>query len=103
MAVTGGVGGASPKSATAWGPRKRWRKQRKCLIRVAMAQGKQGIWFLLFPDRENTGNFVVTQGKNLKHRENILTVIINIKSMFIFLKFKNFSAKCAQQSIILAY
>ena len=31
--------------------------------RVAMAQGKQGIWFLLFPDRENTGNFVVTQGK----------------------------------------
>ena len=21
--------------------------------------GKQGIWFLLFPDRENTGNFAV--------------------------------------------
>ena len=32
-------------------------------IRVATAQGKQGIWFLLFPDRENTGNFVLTQGK----------------------------------------
>ena len=35
-------------------------------VRVATAQGKQGkqgIWFLLFPDRENTGNFVVTQGK----------------------------------------
>ena len=31
--------------------------------RVATAQGKQGIWFLLFPDRENTGNFAVTQGK----------------------------------------
>ena len=31
--------------------------------RVATAQGKQGIWFLLFPDRENTGNFVLTQGK----------------------------------------
>ena len=31
--------------------------------RVAMAQGKQGIWFLLFPDRENTGNFVLTQAK----------------------------------------
>ena len=26
-------------------------------------QGKQGIWFLLFPDRENTGNLVLTQGK----------------------------------------
>ena len=36
--------------------------------RVATAQGKQGIWFLLFPDRENTGNFVVTQGKFLRHR-----------------------------------
>ena len=31
--------------------------------RVATAQGKQGIWFLLFQDRENTGNFAVTQGK----------------------------------------
>ena len=42
--------------------------------RVATAQGKQGkqgIWFLLFPDRENTGNFALTQGKILKHRENI--------------------------------
>ena len=42
-----------------------------CLIRVATAQGKQGIWFLLFPDRENTGNFTLTQGKILRHRENI--------------------------------
>ena len=39
--------------------------------RVATAQGKQGIWFLLFPDRENTGNFALTQGKVLRHRENI--------------------------------
>ena len=42
--------------------------------RVATAQGKQGkqgIWFLLFPDRENTGNFAVTQRKNFRHRENI--------------------------------
>ena len=31
--------------------------------RVAAAQGKQGIWFLLFPDRENTGNLVLIQGK----------------------------------------
>ena len=39
--------------------------------RVATAQGKQGIWFLLFPDRKNTGNFALTQGKILRHRENI--------------------------------
>ena len=33
----------------------------KCFLvkcRVAMAQGKQGIWLLTFPDRENTGNLV---------------------------------------------
>ena len=42
--------------------------------RVATAQGKQGIWFLLFPDRENTGNFALTQGKILRHRENIFSV-----------------------------
>ena len=29
-----------------------------CLFRVATAQGKQGIWLLTFPDRENTGNLV---------------------------------------------
>ena len=40
-------------------------------VRVARAQGKQGIWFLLFPDRENTGNFALAQGKILKHRENV--------------------------------
>ena len=44
-----------------------------CMIRVATAQGKQGIWLLTFPDRENTGNLVnlifytgkivLTQGK----------------------------------------
>ena len=28
------------------------------MFRVAMAQGKQGIWLLTFPDRENTGNLV---------------------------------------------
>ena len=28
------------------------------LYRVATVQGKQGIWLLTFPDRENTGNFV---------------------------------------------
>ena len=38
---------------------------------VATAQGKRGIWFLFFPDWENTGNFALTQGKNLRHRENI--------------------------------
>ena len=39
--------------------------------RAATAQGKQGIWFLLFPDKENTGNFALTQGKILRDRENI--------------------------------
>ena len=28
------------------------------IFRVARAQGKQGIWLLTFPDRENTGNLV---------------------------------------------
>ena len=27
-------------------------------LTVATAQGKQGIWLLTFPDRENTGNLV---------------------------------------------
>ena len=31
--------------------------------RVATTQGKQGIWFLLFPDRENTGEFCCDTGK----------------------------------------
>ena len=57
------------------------------IIRVATAQGKQGIWFLLFPDRENTGNFAVTQGKFLRHRENIFDCICHCKkhvSLHIF-------------------
>ena len=31
--------------------------------RVATVQGKQGVLFLFFPDRENTGIFAVAQGK----------------------------------------
>ena len=57
------------------------------ILRVATEQGKQGIWFLLFPDRENTGNFAVTQGKFLKHRENIFDCIYHCKkhvSLHIF-------------------
>ena len=60
--------------------------------RVATAQGKQGIWFLLSPDRENTGNFVLTQGKIWQHRENIWTVIINIKKYVYFFKIQKFFA-----------
>ena len=59
-------------------------------LRVATAQGKQGIWFLLFPDRENTGNFVVTQGKFLRHRENIFDCIYLCKkhvSLYLLSKF----------------
>ena len=59
---------------------------------MATAQGKQGIWFLLFPDRKNTGNFVVTQGKFLRHRENIFDCIYERKkhvSFYMFSKFFN--------------
>ena len=46
--------------------------QKQCNINsVATAQGKQGIWFLLFPDRENTGYFVVTQRKVLRLLQEI--------------------------------
>ena len=46
--------------------------QKNCRVATAQGkQGKQGIWFLLFPDRENTGNFSLAQGKILRHRENI--------------------------------
>ena len=47
----------------------------------------------VFPDRENTGNFVITQGKFLRHRENIFDCIHKCKkhvSLHIFKK-KNFS------------
>ena len=37
--------------------------------RVATAQGKQGIWFLLFPDRENTGNLPKNIKYMILHRE----------------------------------
>ena len=43
-------------------------------FRVATAQGKQGIWMLTFPDRENTENLVnliLTKGKLFQHRENL--------------------------------
>ena len=40
-------------------------------FRVATAQGKQGIWSSVFPDRENTGNLSPTQGKSVQHREKI--------------------------------
>ena len=59
--------------------------------RVVTAQGKQGIWFLLFPDRENTGNLVLTQGKICQHSENTWTMIINIKVCLFFLISKIFS------------
>ena len=47
---------------------------RQSQSRVATAQGKQGIWLLTFPDRENRGNLVnlfFTQGKWCQHRENL--------------------------------
>ena len=62
-----------------------------CSFRVATAQGKLGIWFLLFPDRENTGNFVVTQGKFLRHKENIFDYLLTQKACFSLHIFKIFS------------
>ena len=45
------------------------------VLKVCRVATEQGIGFLLFPDRENTGNFVVTQGKFWRHRENIFDCI----------------------------
>ena len=67
-------------------------RQNESQVRVATAQGKQGIWFLLFPDRENTGNFVVTQGKFLRHRENIFDCIYYCKSILPITYFQFFLA-----------
>ena len=49
---------------------------------MATAQGKQGIWLLTFPDRENTGNLVnlffytgkmvPIHGENLEFFENFV-------------------------------
>ena len=49
-------------------------------VKVAMAQGKQGIWMFIFPDRENTGNLpkilknVFTQGIYFQRREHFRAV-----------------------------
>ena len=37
--------------------------------RVATAQGKQGIWKSIFPDRENTGNLLKNIKNMFLHRE----------------------------------
>ena len=58
--------------------------------RVATAQGKQGIWFLLFPDRENTGNIAVIQGTFLRHGENIFDCIYHCKKHVSLHIFSNF-------------
>ena len=53
---------------------------------------KTGNLVLLFPDRENTGNFLVTQGNFLRHRENIFDCIYYCKrhvSLHIFTNFFN--------------
>ena len=38
-------------------------------FRVATAQGKQGIWKSIFPDRENTGNLLKNIKNMFLHRE----------------------------------
>ena len=39
------------------------------MLRVATAQGKQGIWKSIFPDRENTGNLLKNIKNMFLHRE----------------------------------
>ena len=43
--------------------------QMTCIVRVATAQGKQGIWMFIFPDRENTGNLPKNIKNMILHRE----------------------------------
>ena len=46
---------------------------------VAAALGKQELLFICFSDRENTGKFIVQQGKFLRHMEDIFNcVVINV-------------------------
>ena len=59
------------------------------------------IWFSLFPGRENTGNFVVTWGKNMRHRENIFDCIYYCKknvSLQIFSNFFSLASLCILSS-----
>ena len=70
----------------------KWPWSCKCFPRVATAQGKQGIWFLLFPDSENTGNFVVTWGKFLRHREKYFWRYLLMQKACFSTYFQNFLA-----------
>ena len=45
------------------------RGKKSGKIRVATAQGKQGIWKSIFPDRENTGNLLKNIKNMFLHRE----------------------------------
>ena len=40
------------------GPAPYFSTKKYDMFRTATAQGKQGIWMLTFPDRENTGDLV---------------------------------------------
>ena len=43
--------------------------QQETFYRVATAQGKQGIYMFIFPDRENTGNLPKNIKNMILHRE----------------------------------
>ena len=51
----------------------------KMLARWSRHRENREFGSYVFPDRENTGNFVVTQGKFLRHRENIIDYIHQCK------------------------
>ena len=62
---------------------------------MATAQGKPGIWLLLFPDRENTGNFAETPGKYFRHKENVWTMTNNTRIMLLFVNFNFLALLCS--------
>ena len=67
---------------------------------MATAQGEQGIGFFLVSDRENTD---CNTGNFFRHKENILNVIINIRSMLLFLNFYPCFASITLNYIIKIY
>ena len=66
-------------------------------VRVATAQGKQGIWKSIFPDRENTGNLLKNIKNMFLHREfttNTGKILRVKKIMNLLLKWMELPSGC---------